>query len=245
MVKYTKEGNIRIIELEHVPVSEPLWGEFLFSFDEVMNEVAEDRETSVVVMAAAEGALDLTEVIPLLDYELYPSLTATVSRLPSPLITAAGGNIAGPGLELFLVGDIRVASVDSLFSLPQVSLGFLPHDGGTQRLPRLVGRTKASEMLLTGMSLKDQEALRYGLVHRLYPPETVKDEALKLARNLSIQAPFALKFAKEAITRGLELPLAEALRMEADLYFLLHTTEDRKEGITAFRERRKPRFLGK
>jgi len=118
-------------------------------------------------------------------------------------------------------------------------------DGGTQRLPRLISKGKSLEMILTGDLIDAQEALRIGLVNKIVPSKELAAEVDQIAQKIREKAPIALRFAKEAVNKGLDLTLEQGLRLEADLYFLLHTTQDRTEGITAFRTKKAPRFQGK
>jgi enoyl-CoA hydratase/carnithine racemase len=121
----------------------------------------------------------------------------------------------------------------------------IPSDGGTQRLARLVGRGKTLEMILTGEVIDAQEALRIGLVHRVVPKKDLTEVAMKMAQEMASKGPIALRYTKEAVYKGMDMTLEQGLRLEADLYLLIHTTKDRTEGIQAFREKRKPKFEGK
>ncbi len=168
-----------------------------------------------------------------------------MDRCPQPIIAAIRGYALGGGLELALACDIRLASEDAQLGLTEVNLAIIPGGGGTQRLPRLVGRGRALEMILTGARIDAREAWRIGLVERVVPAADVLAAARELARTLAEKAPVALRYAKEAVVKGLELPLADGLRLENDLATLLRTTEDRVEGAKAFLEKRKPRFTGK
>ncbi|PYN18148.1 MAG: enoyl-CoA hydratase, partial [Candidatus Rokuibacteriota bacterium] len=168
-----------------------------------------------------------------------------MDRCGQPIIAAIRGFALGGGLEFALACDIRIASEDSLLGLTEVNLAIIPVGGGTQRLPRLVGRDKALEMILTGVRIDAREALRIGLVERVVPAGEALSAAQTLALTLAERAPVALRYAKEAVVKGLELPLAEGGRLENDLATLLRTTEDRIEGAKAFLEKRKPRFTGK
>ena len=169
---------------------------------------------------------------------------AAMDRCPQPIIAAIRGFALGGGLELALACDIRIAGEDSQLGLTEVNLAIIPGGGGTQRLPRLVGRGKALEMILTGARIDAREALRIGLVERVVPATEVLASAQALARALAEKAPVALRYAKEAVVKGLGLPLEDGLRLENDLATLLRTTDDRIEGAKAFLEKRKPRFTG-
>ena len=168
-----------------------------------------------------------------------------MDRCAQPIIAAIRGFALGGGLELALACDIRLASDDAQLGLTEVNLAIIPGGGGTQRLPRLVGRGKALEMILTGTRISASEALAIGLVERVVPASEVLAQAQTLARTLAEKAPVALRYAKEAVVKGLELPLSDGLRLENDLATLLRTTDDRVEGAHAFLEKRKPRFTGR
>jgi enoyl-CoA hydratase len=168
-----------------------------------------------------------------------------MDRCPQPIIAAIRGYAFGGGLEMALACDIRIAGDDAQLGLTEINLAIIPGGGGTQRLPRLVGRGKALEMILTGARLPADEALRIGLVERVVPAAEVKKVALELARTIADKAPVALRYAKEAVVKGLALPLADGIRLEGDLSALLRTTEDRVEGARAFLDKRKPRWTGR
>jgi enoyl-CoA hydratase len=170
---------------------------------------------------------------------------AAMDRCGQPIIAAIRGYAFGGGLELALACDIRIASADSRLGLTEVDLAIIPGGGGTQRLPRVVGRGKALELILTAARIDAAEALRTGLVERVVPAGEALKAAQELATTLAAKAPVALRYAKEAVTKGLELPLADGLRLENDLSTLLRTTEDRLEGARAFLEKRKPRWQGR
>ena len=173
------------------------------------------------------------------------SLAGPVVSLNCPVIAAINGNATGMALELALACDIRIAAKEARFSLPGIVRGRIPTDGATQRLPLLVGRAKAMELMLTGEEITASEALRIGLVSRVFPAKDVLEAALQMGREMAGKATLALKYCKEAVYKGLDMTLAQGLQLEGDLYFLLHTTEDRTEGITAFKEKRRPKFKGK
>jgi enoyl-CoA hydratase len=168
-----------------------------------------------------------------------------MDRCPQPIIAAIRGYALGGGLELALACDIRIAAEDAQLGLTEINLAIIPGGGGTQRLPRLVGRGKALEMILTGARVPAAEALRIGLVERVVPVAELMPAARALARTIAEKAPIALRYAKEAVVSGLALPLADGLRLENDLSTLLRTTEDRVEGARAFVEKRKPKWAGR
>ena len=168
-----------------------------------------------------------------------------LAELPRPIVCAINGDASGAGLELALACDVRVASEEAAFSLPDILIGLLPVAGGTQRLSRLVGRAAALQMLLTGEPVDAQEGRRLGLVSAVVPRERLLEEAEAIASRIAERGPLAVRYAKEAVSRGLEMPLEQALRYETDLTVVLQTTEDRAEGVRAFLEKRKPEFKGR
>lgn len=167
----------------------------------------------------------------------------TIARIPQPVVVAVHGRVFDQGLELALAGDLRVASSDARFAMRQVVGGGLPFDGGTQRLPRIAGRGLATDMLLTGRELSAGEAYAAGLVTGLFEPEGLAGAARDLASQIEERGSVAGRFAKEAISRGVEMPLEDGLRLEADLSLLLIGDRERTEGLDAFREKRPPRFV--
>jgi len=178
------------------------------------------------------------------NHGIPPDPFGCLADLPQPVICAINGDASGAGLELALACDVRVAAEGATFSEPEVSMGLLPLAGGTQRLPRLVGRGKALEMILTGEPIDAGEALRFGLVSAIVPGDRLLVEADAIASRIAERGPLAVRYAKEAISRGLEMPLEQALRFETDLTIILQTTQDRAEGVRAFLEKRKAEFKG-
>ena len=162
-----------------------------------------------------------------------------------PVIAAINGDAIGVGFELALACDIRIASANARFSLPHIGKGLIPSDGATQRLPRLIGRARAMELMLTGEAIWADEACRIGLISKVTADQKLMPTVLEMGKEMAGKAALSLKYCKEAVLKGLDMTLDQGLRLEGDLYFLLHTTEDRTEGITAFKEKRKPHFKGK
>jgi len=175
----------------------------------------------------------------------FYSITHEIAEFEKPVVSPIGGHALGWGLELALTADIRIASETSRLGLPQITLGQLPWEGGTQRLPRAIGRAKALEMVLTGESIDAAEAYRIGLVHRVLPASEVTQEAMTLAQAMASKGPLALRYAKEAVNKGMDMTLLQGLRLEADLYCILQTTADRTEGIRAYQQKKTPVFKGK
>ncbi len=169
-----------------------------------------------------------------------------LAGLPQPVIAAIQGACVSAGLEIALACDVRIAAEGASFSQPETEHGLIPLAGGSQRLPRAVGRGRALAMLLTGEVLDAQEAQRAGLVMGVVAREALHREVESLAGRVAARGPIALKYAKEAVHRGLDMTLNQALRYENDLTVILQTTEDRAEGVRAFLEgRRPPQFKGK
>jgi enoyl-CoA hydratase len=167
-----------------------------------------------------------------------------LAGLTRPVIAAVNGDAVSAGLELALACDVRLAAEEAKFGCPETGHGVIPWAGGTQRLPRIVGRGKALEMILTGEAVDAQEALRIGLVSRVVPRERLLAEAEALAGRIAARGPIAVRYAKEAVSRGVEMTLEQALRYETDLTIILQTTQDRAEGVHAFLEKRTPEFKG-
>jgi len=172
------------------------------------------------------------------------SAANSIANVNCPTIAVINGDALGQGLELALSCDIRIASDIARFGFPGIASGNLAMDGGTQRLPRLIGRGKSLEMILTGELMDAEEAQRVGLINKTVPGERLTSEGEEWANRIASKAPLALKYTKEVVNKGLDLTLEQGLHLEADLYFLLHTTRDRTEGIQAFREKRSPQFEG-
>jgi enoyl-CoA hydratase/carnithine racemase len=167
-----------------------------------------------------------------------------LAALPQPSVCIVHGRAHSAGLELALACDVRLASESSTFAMPETGLGMVPLGGGTQRLPRAVGRSQALRLLLAGTEIDAAEARRIGLVTEVVPDGDELEAALGIARTIASRGPIATRFAKEAVLRGLEQPLQQGLRTELDMTVILQTTADRAEGVRAFVEGRPPQFKG-
>ena len=166
-------------------------------------------------------------------------------RIRTPLIAAVNGYALGGGCELALHCDMIVASENARFGQPEIAIGIIPGAGGTQRLARTLGKYRTMEMVLTGAQVSAQELADHGLVNRLVPKGEHLTEALKLAKTVAAQAPIAARLAKEAVQAAFETSLEEGLEIERKNFFLLFSTEDMREGMHAFIEKRKAQFKGK
>jgi enoyl-CoA hydratase len=166
---------------------------------------------------------------------------AKLDRLPMPSIAIVNGYAFGGGLELALACTFRLVTANARMALPEIKLGLIPGYGGTQRLPRVIGQSRALELIMTGRAVDADEAVRIGLANRLIIGDPVT-EGIAFAREFSAYSLPVLGFAREAVSRALETPLHEGLKVEADLSTLAYRTEDATEGMTAFIDKRKPKF---
>ena len=171
-------------------------------------------------------------------------IAGSVAAIQSPVIAALNGDAVDQGLELALACDIRIASEQATLGLTQLKDGLMPWDGGTQRLPRLIGRGRAMEMMLTSRTVGARAALEMGLVSQVVEPGKVFHRAREIASAIASHGPIAARYLKEAVLKGLDVTLDQGLRLEADLNIILQSTADRAEGIRSFVERRTPDYSG-
>ncbi|MFH2011109.1 MAG: enoyl-CoA hydratase-related protein [Pseudomonadota bacterium] len=253
MVNIQRENHVMITTLADVGSDPVKVARLSDDLSDLCAEITLDESVRVIILAGAgkhsfSMGKDLLRGVPKVNEEsqrkMY-SIAEPVAKLDKPVITAINGDALGQGLELILASDIRIAVETANFGLPHITAGMIPYDGGTQRLSRLVGKGKAIEMILTGEIIDAQEAYRVSLVNRVVHPDELVKVTMNLAQEIASRGPIALKYAKEAIYKGMDMTLEQGLRLEGDLYFLLQTTSDRTEGVTAFREKKTPRFEGK
>jgi len=253
---FRKENGIGVLTINRPDKLNAISNELTDEMEAFLDEVEKDEDLRVLVItgagdkAFAAGA-DIGELVERdarLGREVSrrrQQLFSRIENLPVPVIAAVNGYALGGGLELALACNIRLCSENARFGAPEVKLGIIPGDGGTQRLPRLVGLGRAMEMILTGDFIDAGEAYRIGLVNRVVPPGDLMKEALDLAVKIASRPPLAVKYAKEAVNRSQEGDSASGYALESYLHALTCTTEDKREGVAAFLEKRKGTFKGK
>ncbi len=218
-----------------------------------LTEFAQDDGVRAAVITGNERAFaagaDVNEMVGKTSVDMLQSYRfkqwEVVRTFPKPLIAAVSGWCLGGGNELAMSCDMIVASETARFGQPEINLAIMPGAGGTQRLTRAVGKALAMEMVLAGRFLTAQEALDHGLVNYVVPPELYLEKALDLAEQVAAKAPLALQLAKEAVLKAFELPLSEGLEYERKNFYLLFSSQDKEEGISAFLEKRRPEFKGR
>lgn len=261
-VLFEKKEKIAIITINRPEAMNSLDGETLDGLNKAWIEFRDDPDLWVAIITGAGDKAfcaggDLKNL-----RQYYGSMTPIQRREKSekgpgiggitrnleiwkPIIAAINGHCLAGGLEIALACDIRIAAETATFGLTEVSVGIIPGAGGTQRLPRIISFSKSLELILCAERIDAREALKIGLVSRVVPVKNVMPEAIKTAERICQNAPLAVRAAKEAIYRGLDLPLPEGLRLEQFLAEPIRQTEDAREGPAAFSEKRKPRFKGR
>jgi enoyl-CoA hydratase len=249
----TPFDGVRLIRINRPEKRNALNEATLREIAAALTEAKADDAVRVAVItgdqrAFAAGA-DVTEMLGKSPVEMQssprPAYWDAIRAFPKPLIAAVSGWCLGGGNELALCCDMIVASQTAQFGQPEINLAIMPGAGGTQRLPRAVGKAVTMEMALAGRSLSAQEALALGLVNRVVAPELYLEKALELARIIAAKAPLAARQIKEAVLKTFELPLEQGLAAERRNYLLLFDSEDKEEGIAAFLDKRSPTWKGR
>ena len=250
------DGAVATVTINRPKVLNALDAATLAELGQAMRGLQADEAVRVVVMTGAGekafvAGADLRELATLTPdagkarAELGQHVFDLVERLGKPVIAAVNGFALGGGCELAMACTVRLAADTAKFGQPEVKLGLTPGFGGTQRLPRLVGKGRAMELVLGGGMIDAAEAFRIGLVNRVVPAATLRDEARALAQAWASNAPMAMRYSMEAISHGLETSFAEGCFVEASLFGLAFATEDMREGTRAFLDKRKPEFRGR
>jgi len=249
------KDNILVVKINRERALNALNREVIAELQQLFSFYWSDESIKcVIITGAGEKAFvagaDITELADL-DVRSGNELSAnglylmkTIQNFPKPVIAAINGFALGGGCELAMACDIRLASEKARLGQPEVNLGVIPGYGGTQRLPRLVGRGKAMQLILTGEMIGAAEAHRVGLVDEVYPPDQLMDKAIEMAKLIATKGPIAVTLAKECINRGLDGPLTAGCDLEKANFAQLCGTGDKNEGMEAFLEKRKPNFTG-
>ena len=248
-----RASSYAIISLNRPEKLNSLSSEMFDSLNSHLDHLENDPELRVLIITSAGerafcSGTDIAELNlanPTEISERGQSLCNRIERFPLPVIAAINGIAAGGGLELALACHLRIASNSATFSLPETQLGLIPGYGGTQRLTRELGVGPAIEMMLTGKTMTGEQALESGLVNRLVAASELMTEAISMADEISKLSPLSIRACMKAVTEGLDLPLEEGLKLETGLFISLFATEDAREGLSAFLEKRSPVFRGR
>jgi enoyl-CoA hydratase/carnithine racemase len=255
VIEYTQEGKIAVLTINRPEAMGALNVEGMTLFQQCLLRFRDEDDLWVCIITGT-GDKVFSAGVDIKDY--LPHVKSTTNKkwqrpagimrgleIWKPLIAACNGLTIGGGLEIALACDMIVASESAKFGLPEVKVGICPGGGGTQRLPRKIPLNLAAEMLFTGKTIDAQEAYRIGLVNKVVPLEMLLPEAKKLAEAICRAAPLAVRCAKECMMRGMGMSLEEGLRLEDDFQTTIMSTQDFEEGLSAFREKRPPRYSGK
>ncbi|MDI7741476.1 enoyl-CoA hydratase [Lysinibacillus fusiformis] len=256
LVEVSRHGEyIAIVKLNRPHALNALSTELLLELNQCLNEIKEDSSIRVVILSA-EGdkafcvGADLKERKQLPEHKVLQAVQlightiSNLEALPQPVIAAVNGAAFGGGLELTLACEIRIAKSKIKMGLTETSLAIIPGAGGTQRLPRLIGLSKAKELIYTARRIDAEEAKELGIVDYVVEQDELLPKAIKLAEEMTKNGPLALIQAKKAINQGIEVPLSTGLQIESLAYSALIPTKDRLEGLKAFEEKRSPNYKG-
>jgi len=252
---YENQNGIGILTMNRPAALNALNKETMDELADFFAAAAADAALKVLIITGAEKAFvagaDIKYMLPMSAAEGQAwgregqGVFNMIENLPQPVIAAVNGFALGGGCEMAMACDIRIASEKAKFGQPEVTLGIIPGFGGTQRLPRLVGKGIAKELIYTGDMIDAQEAYRIGLVNKVVPPEELMSAAKAMAEKICQRGIYSVQMSKVAIHHGLNVDLESGTAYEASLFGVTCATEDKKEGMTAFVEKRKPNFTGK
>jgi enoyl-CoA hydratase len=247
------ENHVATLSLNRPEVLNALNREMVDEIDQAVDRIARDGDIRVVILTGAgkhfAAGADVSNMAELNPEEARQfAFTPTINKvesLPQPVIAAVKGYALGAGFEIALAADIRLAGNSSRFGFPEINLGIMPGAGGTQRLPRILGCAQAKELIFLGHNLDANMALTQGLVNQIVADEKLMDEALAMAQKMAAKPPLAMKMAKRTVNLGMNMDVKSATEMEAIAWSDLFATQDQKEGMRAFLEKRKPQFNGR
>lgn len=248
-----RDGPVGIVTLNRPQQMNALASFLVKELATALEALDEDPEIRVIVLTGGEkifaAGADIKEMADAgpFDERLRTRLAYRdrINKISKPMIAAVSGYALGGGCELALTCDIIIASETARFGQPELNLGVIPGSGGTQRLTRIVGKHRAMEMVLTGEPISAVDAHRWGLVNKVVAVELLLEEVKNLAKKIAAKPPLAVRLAKEAIVKALNTSLDEGLELERKAFYLLFASEDQKEGMKAFMEKRKAEFKGK
>ncbi len=249
----TREDAIGILQLNRPGVLNALNGAVMNELTTALEQLDNDDAVRCIIITGNERAFaagaDIKEMAEASAVQMlqrnWIAYWDRLKKIGKPIIAAVSGYALGGGCELAMACDIIIASETAQFGQPEINLGVMPGAGGTQRLTRAIGKSRAMELVLTGKYIAAREAEARGLVARVVPPEVYLDEAKKLAHEIASKAPVAIKLAKESVNKAYELSLADGLDYERKLFYFLFATEDQDEGMRAFIEKRKAEWKGR
>jgi enoyl-CoA hydratase len=252
-IKTSREGHVGIITLNRPEAFNALNTQMVKDLISGLSEFETDDSVRCVVITGSEKAFsagaDIKEMsgmtaIKMAMTEHFFPLWDKVGRFSKPIVAALSGFVLGGGLELAMSCDVLIASETTQLGQPEIDIGIMPGGGGTQRLTRAVGKYKSMEMVLTGKRIGADEAKALGLVSRVVPKESYLVDAIKVANEIAEKSPVAVRLAKMAVNKSFETGLATGLDFERELFYMLFASEDQKEGMNAFLQKRKPEFKG-
>jgi len=250
MILVETHGRVGLIRLNRPQALNALCDELMEELGAQLLAFDADPAIGAIVLTGSEKAFAAGADIKQMQGRVYPAVLLddfigqweTILRVKKPVIAAVAGFALGGGCELAMMCDMIFAADSAKFGQPEINLGVIPGAGGTQRLTRAVGKSKAMDMILTARMMDAAEAERANLVSRVFPADQLLPEALKIAERIANLSPVAVQFAKQAVNRAYETTLAEGVRHERALFLSLFGTPDQKEGMNAFAEKRKPAF---
>lgn len=252
-IETSLEGSVALIELNRPRQLNSLNRKMVRELVEAMEDFDRDDQVRVIVLTgkgrAFSAGADIDEMMndDSISLELLNQFADwdRLALIKKPVIGAVKGFVFGGGFELALCCDILITASGTEFSFPEVGLGVMPGAGGTQRLTKLAGRTKALEWLWTGERISAEAALKYGVINKIVAPELLMEECMKFANRLAKQPPLSLRLIKDSVNKAVDTSLLEGMQYERKNFYLLFSTQDQKEGMNAFIEKRKPDYKGK